>query len=209
MYLNHKGGIVNKVTLIIGTGMALISLPLTAENSKSPSAVISNTDCSKEILLAYFPDVFVKETLAKFKVPADKWDAIVKGLNERDKNIIKIIEEKAQKLSPNPLKDSQQRQAAVKLFRETLLEQFSEVVKVNGITDDKQIQSMLDDVQQQKAKHFAMCIKNPKNIEGDDGEESDDYDADEDDVDSDESDSDDDDDSKTKPDVGDKRATKP
>lgn len=166
----------NKVTLIIGTGISLISLPLTAEDSKSPSAVISSTDCSKEILLAYFPDVFVKETLAKFKVPADKWDAIVKGLNERDKNIIKIIEEKAQKLTPNPLKDSKQRQAAVKLFRETLLEQFSEVVKANGIIDDKQIQSMLDDVQQQKAKHFAMCIKNPKNTEGDDGENSDEED---------------------------------
>lgn len=165
----------NKVTSIIGTGIALISLSLAAENSKSPSTVISATGCSKEILLAYFPDVFVKETLAKFKVPADKWDRIIQGLNERDKNIIKIIEEKAQKLNPNPLKDSQQRQAAVKLFRETLLEQFSDVVKASGITDDKQIQSMLDDVQQQKAKHFAMCIKNPKNSEGDDGEESEDY----------------------------------
>lgn len=171
----------NKVTLMIGFGIALINGPLVAEDSKSPSPVVSKTDCSKEILLAYFPEVFVKDTLAKFKVPADKWDAIVKGLNERDKNIVKIIEEKAQKLNPNPLKDSQQRQAAVKLFRETLLEQFSEVMKANGITDDKQIQNMLDDVQQQKAKHFAMCIKNPANSDGEEDDDLDDGDSEDDD----------------------------
>lgn len=116
-------------------------------------------ECSKELLLSYFPEALVKETLKKFNVPEAKWDAIVKDLNAKDKDIVKIVEDKASKQNPNPLKDPQQRQAAVKIFRETLLETFSGVMKKNGVTDDSQIQQMLDDVQQQKAKRFAQCME--------------------------------------------------
>lgn len=116
-------------------------------------------ECSKELLLAYFPEPFVKETLKKFNVPEDKWDAIKSALANKDKEVIKIVEEKAAQMDPNPLKDPQARQAAVKLFRETLLQVFSDVLKANGITDEKQIQAMLDDVQQQKAQRFAKCMQ--------------------------------------------------
>lgn len=116
-------------------------------------------ECSKEILLAYFPKIFVDETLARFNVPKDQWDAINKELGEKDKDIIKIVESKASKMNPNPLKDPQQRQVAVKIFRETLFDSFSSVMKAHGVSDDKQIQSMLDDIQQQKAKRFARCME--------------------------------------------------
>lgn len=116
-------------------------------------------ECSKELLLSYFPESFVRETLKKFNVPQDKWDAIVKELNEKDKEVVKIVEDKASKVTPNPLKDPSQRQAAVKIFRETLTDVFSTTLKKNGVTDDNQIQQMLDDVQQQKAKRFAQCME--------------------------------------------------
>lgn len=116
-------------------------------------------ECSKEILLSYFPSVFVRETLSKYKVPQDQWDAITKELAQRDKNILKMVEEKASKLASNPLKDPQQRQAAVKIFRETLFENFAAVLNAHGVKDDKQIQAMLDDVQQQKAQRFAKCMQ--------------------------------------------------
>lgn len=123
------------------------------------TAAQTQDDCSKDILLAYFPKVFVDETLERFKVPKDQWDAINKELAEKDKDIIKIVESKASKMNPNPLKDPQQRQAAVKIFRETLFDAFASVMKAHGVTDDKQIQAMLDDVQQQKAKRFARCME--------------------------------------------------
>ena len=66
-------------------------------------------------------------------------------------------------MNPNPLKDPAQRQAAVKLFKETLFEIFSEVLTQHGVKDPKQIQAMLDDVQQQKAKRFAQCMEQQKN----------------------------------------------
>lgn len=119
-------------------------------------------ECSKDLLLAYFPKVFVDATLGKFNVPKDQWDAIDRELAEKDKNIIKTVESKAEKMNPNPLKDPQQRQVAVKLFRETLLDSFSSVMKAHGISDDKKIQEMLDDIQQQKAKRFAKCMQSLK-----------------------------------------------
>lgn len=120
-------------------------------------------ECSKELLIAYFPEVFVKETLKKFNVPQSSWAAITQELNGKESEIIKMVEEKAEKMKENPLKDPKQRQEAVKIFRETLLQVFSGVMKKNGVTDDKQIQSMLDDIQQQKAKRFAQCMEKHKN----------------------------------------------
>lgn len=119
----------------------------------------SMTDCSKEFLIAYFPPVLVENSLEKFHVPKDKWEPIVKQLTASEKSIITLVEEKASKITPNPLKDPQQRQAAVKIFRETLMEIFSGVLHQNGITDEQQIKSILDDIQQQKAKKFAECLE--------------------------------------------------
>lgn len=121
-------------------------------------AETSINECSKELLLAFFPESFVNETLKKFDVPEKEWSGINQDLKGKDSDVIKMVETKASKMDPNPLKDPQQRQGAVKIFRETLLEIFSGVMKAHGITDDKQIQSMLDDIQQQKAKRFMMCM---------------------------------------------------
>lgn len=148
-------------SVFLGFGLCISTTSLmSAEvNSAATPPSAQEDDCSQEILLAYFPGVFVKETLKRYNVPQDKWDPIIKVLAERDKQIIKIVEAKASKMDPNPLKDPQQRQAAVKIFRETLTENFSSVMKANGVNDEKQIQAMLDDIQQQKAKRFASCMQ--------------------------------------------------
>jgi hypothetical protein len=123
-----------------------------------PLCATEENECSKEVLLAYFPKIFVDQTLARFKIANDRWEAITTALAAKDQQIIKLVEAKAEKINPNPLKDPQQRQVAVKIFRETLLESFTSVMNDHGITDEKQIQSMLDDIQQQKAKSFAKCM---------------------------------------------------
>ena len=98
-------------------------------------------------------------------MPQDKWDAIIKGLTDKDPEVLRAVEEKASKLETNPFKDrsAAQRQVAVKIFRETLFEKFNDVMKANGITDQKQVQAMLDDIALQKAKNFAACIEKQKN----------------------------------------------
>jgi hypothetical protein len=139
---------------LMAFGVSLQPLPV--------AAAVQTDECSKELLLSYFPEQFVNETLSKFKVPQDQWAGINKELTAKDKEVVKLVEEKAAKLSPNPLKDPQQRQAAVKIFRETLLQIFGDVLKAHNIKDEKQIQAMLDDIQQQKARRFAQCMEKQK-----------------------------------------------
>lgn len=126
------------------------------------TAVTDTDECSQEVLLSYFPEVFVKETLKRFNVPKDKWDSINQDLATRDKQIIKIVESKAEKMNPNPLKDPRHRQEGVKLFRDTLYENFSAVMHANGIKDEKQINEMLEDIRQQRAQRFARCMEKKK-----------------------------------------------
>ena len=103
------------------------------------------------------------DTLKHFNVPEDKWEkGIAKSLAAKDKEVVKIVEKKAAAMTPNPLKDTQQRQAAVKLFRETLFEVFSDALKENGLQDESQFMPMLDQIQQQKAKKFALCMEKQK-----------------------------------------------
>lgn len=130
-----------------------VSAPLAAYSEQSID------ECSRELLLTYFPEPFVKETLKTFNVPEDKWENIQKSLASKDKEVIQLVEKKAAEMDPNPLKDPQARQAAVKLFRATLFQLFSDVMQANGINDEKQIQAMLDSIQLQKAQRFAKCMQ--------------------------------------------------
>jgi hypothetical protein len=168
-----QGGHVNNITLtkymtnvFLGIGACALPICVTADQHQPHLAAASAEDCSRDLLMAYFPKPFVNTTLEHFNVPKDQWDAINKELAEKDKEIVKNVEEKAGKMTPNPLTDPQQRQAAVKLFRETLLDSFSGVMKAHGVKDEKQIQAMLDDIQQQKAKRFAQCMAPPGNPAG-------------------------------------------
>ena len=149
--------------VFLGIGACALPTCVTAAQHQPHLAAATTEDCSRDLLMAYFPKPFVNATLEHFNVPKDQWDEINKKLAEKDKEIVKNVEEKASKMTPNPLTDPQQRQAAVKLFRETLLDSFSSVMKAHGVKDEKQIQAMLDDIQQQKAKRFAQCMAPPGN----------------------------------------------
>ncbi|CDR34992.1 hypothetical protein [Criblamydia sequanensis] len=116
-------------------------------------------ECSRELLLSYFPEPFVKNSLDKFDVNQAERASIISDLENQDQEVIKKVEEKASQKDPNPLKTPVKREEAVKLFRETLFEVFSDVMKKHGETDDKRIQLMLDDIQHQKAKYFVRCME--------------------------------------------------
>ncbi|MEX1013248.1 MAG: hypothetical protein WD595_05265 [Waddliaceae bacterium] len=115
--------------------------------------------CERERLLSYFPEDVVKEVLDQQGIPEEKWDSIASELSEKDEEIVKRVEEKARNTDSTPLRDPQQRSAAVKIFRQTLSEVFDEVMHENGITDRQQIQSMLDEIQRKKAARFIECIR--------------------------------------------------
>lgn len=140
------------ISLAMIVGLSMFSFSLTAQQEEE-------IECSQDILISYFPEPFVKETLNRFNIPQSKWEAITQELSGKDEEVVKTVEEKAEKMDPNPLRDLKLRQEAVRIFRETLLQVFTSVMRLHGVTDPQQIQVMLDDIQQQKAKFFAQCME--------------------------------------------------
>lgn len=123
------------------------------------SAQGTNLDmCTQETLLQYFPEPIVNEVLKGYQVPDQLWPQINQELQAQDLGVIKAVEEKASRISPNPLEGGTQKNAAISIFRETLYEAFAKVMNNYGINEDEQIRAMLDEIQYKKGKLFKQCM---------------------------------------------------
>lgn len=132
----------------------------------------SSTLCTKEVLMTFFPQPVVKEVLLQQHISADQAESIAKELaSKKNSEIIKLVEEKASRMDPNPFKDLNQRDTAVKIFRETLYDVFASVLQKYGMTDEKKVHALLDAIQEAKGKLFVECIRkeNPKVEKSKDG----------------------------------------
>lgn len=131
---------------------------------ETTEVLLSNAmKCTKEELMTFFPQQVVESILLKTKLPKEQATKIAEELSHKDKELSKLVEEKAAKLDPNPFKDLSQRDLAIKIYRETLYEVFSKVLKAHGVTDEDQIQTLLDEVQVAKSKLFIECIRKQQN----------------------------------------------
>lgn len=138
----------------------------TEEISAAAIIQVDSSLCTKEVLMTFFPQPITKAVLLKHKVPEDKAEVISKELVKKSEAVTKSVEEKASKMETNPFTDLSQRDAAVKLFRETLFEVFSSVIKENQIEmDSNEIQALLDDMQEVKGRLFVECIKKEQTSE--------------------------------------------
>lgn len=135
-------------------------LCLTTLNAETTETVLSNAmKCTKEELMTFFPQQVVQSVLIKAQLPQDQASSIAEELAQKDREFAKIVEDKAAKLEPNPFKDLSQRDLAIKIYRETLYEVFAKVLKSHGVTNEDQIQALLDDMQAAKSKLFIECIR--------------------------------------------------
>jgi hypothetical protein len=133
---------------------------LTTLNAETTEVVLSNSmKCTKEELMTFFPQQVVQSVLVKAQLPKDQAASIAEELSHKDRELAKIVEEKAAKLDPNPFKDLSQRDLAIKIYRETLYEIFAKVLKSHGVTNEDQIQTLLDEMQAAKSKLFIECIR--------------------------------------------------
>jgi len=133
---------------------------LTTLHSETTETILSNSmKCTKEELMISFPQQVVESILIKAKLPQEQAASIAKELSTKDQELNKIVEEKAAKLNPNPFRDLSQRDLALKIHRETLYEQFASVLKSHGVTNEDQIQTLLDQVQRAKSELFLECIR--------------------------------------------------
>lgn len=128
--------------------------------AETTEVLLSNTmKCTKEELMTFFPQQIVQSVLLKANVSKEQASEIAQELSHKDRELAKVVEEKAAKLEPNPFKDLSQRDLAVRIYRETLYEIFAKVLKAHGVSDEDQIQVLLDAVQVEKSKLFIECIR--------------------------------------------------
>jgi hypothetical protein len=133
---------------------------LTTLKAETTETLLSNSmKCTKEELMIFFPQQIVESILVKAKFPKEQALSIAEELSHKDQELAKIVEDKAAKLNPNPFKDLSQRDLAIKIYRETLYEVFAKVLKAHGVTNEDQIQTLLDEMQSAKSKLFIECIR--------------------------------------------------
>ena len=140
---------------------AVISMTcLTTLEAETTETLLSNSmKCTKEELMIFFPRQIVESILIKAKLPKEQASSIAEELSQKDQELAKIVENKAANLNPNPFKDLSQRDLAIKIYRETLYEVFAKVLKSHGVTNEDQIQTLLDEMQSAKSKLFIECIR--------------------------------------------------
>lgn len=116
-------------------------------------------ECSQEILYTYFPKPFVQETMQESGFSSQDAQSIADELAKMDQKITMSVEQKAQERDPNPLMSPDRHEEVVQIFKETLLEVFSDVLKQHGMKDAKKAQNMLESIQEKKGRHFARCLE--------------------------------------------------
>ena len=120
-------------------------------------AADANVDCSDAVLRRFFPKEFVDQVLLKNGVPQDKLADINKDLEAADQQVLTTIEEKVKTLKPEDAQDANKRKEVVQFFRDTLTNSFGTVLKKYGITDDKKIVAILEEIQELKLKRYEAC----------------------------------------------------
>ncbi|MEM1283189.1 MAG: hypothetical protein AAGG81_06510 [Chlamydiota bacterium] len=116
-------------------------------------------DCSKNLLLSYFPESVVNEVLGDYRVPQNLWPAINADLAEQDTIIVNIVDQKSRAIQQNSAYDVRQKDVVVGIYRETLYEVFAETLKKYGIDRKAQAEAMLDQIQYKKGKLFKECMQ--------------------------------------------------
>lgn len=138
----------------------IATLCLATLQAETTEVVLSNAmKCTKEELMTFFPKQIVQSILLQGHLPKDKAEIIAEELSQKDKEFARVVEEKAAKLQPNPFQDLSQRDLAIRIYRETLYEVFAKVLKAHGVTNEDQIQTLLDAMQEEKSKRFIECIR--------------------------------------------------
>jgi hypothetical protein len=115
--------------------------------------------CTKEVLMTFFPKPLIKNVLIQYKISDQEAEKIAQELSTKDQEVVRRVEKKASAMDPNPLKELNEKDAALKLFRETLFEVFAEVLNAHGVEDSDKVRLMLDDMQAAKGKLFVECIR--------------------------------------------------
>ena len=139
------------ITLMTGTSLGVFGV----ENNVSPAEIDSSL-CTKDVLIKFFPEPIVKQVLQKHQIPSDKAQSVAQALELKNSEITKTVEERTDETYAN---DTPSVGAISKIYQETVYEIFSNTLKEQGINDEDQIQTILEDIKSIRKKLFIDCIR--------------------------------------------------
>ena len=93
------------------------------------AAPVDPSWCTREILMAFFPQPIVQSILIKHHVAETQAKEVAQSLSTKDSEILQSIEKKSAMIKSQPLLDMNQREAALQLFKEALFEVFSKTLE--------------------------------------------------------------------------------
>ena len=148
-----------RLAFLVMCGLGVVFSPINAQTNSNNS---DNSEISNDMMMSYFPEIFVERTLERYRIPQAQRIPIQKELADKNQEVIDLVEDKASKMTTNPLRDPKMREEAVKIFRDSLYQVFSKVMHSHGVTDKEELHEMLDDIQRQKAEYFSQRLQQYK-----------------------------------------------
>lgn len=133
------------------------------------SAFDASPPCYKNLQTHFFQPLIVTEALSLYNINQGAWTPIIQNLNEASKKIPRIIQEKSNRMNPNPLSPVYLPELAEELLTNTLFEVFVDIIttynfpqggSVNGQNVDSMFKYLLD---KQKNEWDRCFFKEKKN----------------------------------------------
>ena len=114
--------------------------------------------CLKELQQNFFDEKLVRQTLALYRMPQGMWKNIIEDLKRNQKAVEKIMQTKAIKMRPNPLRPPFNPEQTEALLKETLYEVFYKTIDFYKITDSDTIRAMFNHIIQQENIYIKNCL---------------------------------------------------
>lgn len=121
--------------------------------------------CTKEELINFFPAQIVEKILIENHLSQADAQKVAVLLSHQDLELIRSVEAKVYNLDMGALNDLSSREKAVEIYTETIRDLFSKTVQPYGIVDPKQIQTMLDQIKDERSQLFVGCLLDKKTFD--------------------------------------------
>jgi len=120
-------------------------------------AVAEVPACYRDLELNFFRANLVNETLSMHSISQSNWNLINQELQRNVRRVPEIVRARAKQMIPNPLDTPFDREIALQLLQEVLLEVFSETLSLFQITNQNKVEEMFQYIREQQIERLTHC----------------------------------------------------
>lgn len=129
----------------------LLSAPFIEASGRKPR-------CYHQIAQHFFSEDVVSQALSLYQVPASIWDSILKDLRDNESAVESIMETRARKMRPNPLRAPFDPDKVYLLLESVLFDIFFKTINYYNVIDPNSIRAMFNYVMQRESSYIKDCL---------------------------------------------------